>query len=110
MTWHNQAPENLQRLVDLINAKLAKLQADLGEQPDWRSYDARNAYDKRERLRMQELLKELQREEGASFDLTTGGLHALRLAGIRSSSTINWHGCLGNWKAAAAKRIAKEVA
>lgn len=101
--------QELQRLCSVIAVKLAKLEADLGEAPDWRNHEARGAYDRRERLAMQDLLKELQREEGATYGLSGAHDHHIRLAGIRSSSTSGWDGCLSNWKAAARKRMAKEA-
>lgn len=60
--------------------------------------------ERRHRL-VQALKAELAQRHGAAFSESSGAGHSVRLAGIRSSSTIGPDVALRNWVTAARKRL-----
>lgn len=87
--------ENLARLSRLIAEKRDGLPpCDYSDRDVWRRYDeARTA-----------LAADLEATEGAVIR-SSGDNTSIRLAGIRATSTQGLIGALGNWRAAAQKRI-----
>lgn len=104
--------QDLARLVDVIDAKIAAMDAELGPRPGWETDNMaqREDYRRREQAALDVLLLKLVAEEGGTTGFGGWGDYYIRLGGFRSSSTSGWRGCLSNWQAAARKRIAKAEA
>lgn len=98
---------NLQRLVELVDAKLKAADLEVGK---FEHNDVRSDWHMRHRVAMQRIADELETDEGARFGDQPAHDHSVRLAGIRSSSTSGLSGALRNWLAAARKRIEKAAA
>lgn len=103
---------NLHRLINLVDALLTGLDEKLGAQPAWdnSSYEARLEYWRAEHAALDTLRDRLAETEGARFYHQPPDGHAIRMGGIRSSSTSGWRGALTNWQNAARRRIQKEAA
>lgn len=94
--------ENLQRLIDLIDSKVAELPAfpSLDQSADrWEAMKRRSAA-------VDVIMGELATAEGAKIR-TDGSWEGamLKLAGIRCTCTQGSEGVLRNWQAAARKKI-----
>jgi hypothetical protein len=88
--------EELKRLIDLIEVRLATLPA--------YSYDDRATYN----AAVNKIVDQLTEAEGAKFtDHINGGACAFKLAGIRATCTSGTTGALTNWIAAARRAIEK---
>lgn len=98
---------DLARLINVIDDKIAAMDAELGPRPSWNTDDfkTRDAWGHAERAALQRLIQQLQAEEGAIFSLAGAHDHSIRLAGFRSSSTSGWRGALRNWQIAAQRRL-----
>jgi len=98
--------ENLQRLVELVEAKLAEARAEEGPY-DIRDYSAWRA---RSDAATAKLVEFFQHHEDARFGLTGAHDHWVRMCGIKSTSTGGLFGALQNWRTAALKKIEKATA
>ncbi|WP_336071506.1 hypothetical protein [Nitratireductor rhodophyticola] len=103
---------NLHRLINLVDALLIGLDEKLGARPAWESstLEERDDYWRAEHGALNELRDRLAETEGARFYHQPPDGHAIRMGGIRSSSTSGWRGALTNWQKAARRRIQKEFA
>lgn len=95
-------PRELQRLIDLIDLRVAAVPPqDTGYDLDtWRAHW--NAGE--------QILQDLVEQEGARYVRGTGDASALKLAGIRTSCTGGQFGLLSNWQNAARKKISAVAA
>lgn len=87
--------EELERLIKVVDGKLDSLPPYEPSADGWRTRNA--ALDK--------IFEELVCEEKAKTWTNAGDNTAIRLAGIRSTSTCGVTGALGNWKRAARAKI-----
>ena len=93
--------ENLQRLIALVEEKLAQAKAEEGEF-DHKDYSAWSA---RHRAAMDKLVAFFGEEENGRFTQQGAHGHTVQMAGIKSTSTGGWYGALQNWKTAAKKKL-----
>ncbi len=92
--------ERLSRLVDTVSVQLIKADEKSG------AFDPTNYSDWRRRYDIAVAdLKRTMEAEGAVFSYRPPHDHAVRLAGIRSSSTSGFEGALRNWLTAARKKL-----
>lgn len=89
--------EQLERLIAVVDGKLNSLPPYEPTADGWRE---RNKC-------LEQIFAELVAEEGAKTSANSGDITAIRLAGIRSSSTCGVTGALTNWKRAAQAKIGK---
>jgi hypothetical protein len=101
---------NLERLIMRIDAMLAGMYAGLGDEPDWRDYEASKAWRLRKSGAIAAMRQTLLDEEGARFGERPPHDHAMTLGGVSSSCTAGWEGLFRNWKNAARRRIEKDAA
>lgn len=103
----------LSYLIGVVAAALVHVDEACGERPQYGqegySFEATDAWWKR-RTEAIESVKTRLAAEGAAFTFKPPHDHAIRLAGIRSSSTSGWTGAMHNWIRAAEKRLQKEAA
>lgn len=93
--------ERLTRLVNLVAEKLAEADAETGK------FDSSDysAWRKRHDAAEGKVKQFLADTEGAAFSERPPHDHAVRMAGIRSTSTSGFTGALGNWRRAALAAI-----
>jgi hypothetical protein len=94
--------ETLERLVALVDEKVAAANAEAGEF----SHADYDAWRKRHVEAETKLIAFFTNEEAARWSYS-GAAYALKMAGIRSSATSGYSGALANWRTAARKQIAK---
>ncbi|MES0164870.1 hypothetical protein NKJ87_02595 [Mesorhizobium sp. M0027] len=96
--------ETLERLVELLDEKLAVAKAETGEfmHADYSAWRARHD------MAEAKLVEFFTNEEGARFNPRPAGEHSVRMAGLRASSTSGTTGALTNWRTAARKKIAAD--
>lgn len=99
--------DDLKNLLVQVEQLLAEMDAAVGERPDWKDRDAFEDWRERERAATDKL-KEGLIAAGAKFATRPAVDFAIRLGGIRSTSTSGIIGALNNWKSAARKRLEKE--
>lgn len=104
-----ETSERLLYLIGFVQGALDHAEAECGPQPQFGAgFEARNAWwHKREEAF--EHARNRIIEEGGSFMYSPPDGHAIRLAGIRSSSTGGWHAVFNNWIRAAEKRVAEQA-
>ncbi|MBX3580804.1 MAG: hypothetical protein KF810_02760 [Rhizobiaceae bacterium] len=98
--WH----ENLQRLVPIVEEKLASAHAVVGDMNgDYHGW--------KQRLNVAEaaLVEHFTDQENAWFRESSSG-HSVRMAGIKASSTISVASALRNWRTAAQLKLLPEPA
>lgn len=95
--------ENLQRLVDIVEDKLAAADTVVGSysRADYERWSARR------RSAEEALVEHFTRTEDARFS-RSGDAESIRMAGIRSSSTQGVTAALRNWRTAAQLKLAHE--
>ncbi|MCV0428863.1 MAG: hypothetical protein K5905_25695 [Roseibium sp.] len=98
----------LKRLIGVVEATRDEADAIAGPQPDWMDRAAYATWSEN-RSKAQDHLKEALLEAGAKFNARPAVDFAIRLGGIRSTSTSGIEGAVGNWLAAARKRLEKEA-
>lgn len=91
----------LNRLIPIVSNALFKAKAASGGFAGGEQYPA---WRRRHDDAIAALVRELERE-GAAFTYRPPHDHAVRLAGIRSSSTGGSFGAVGNWLTAARKKL-----
>ena len=91
--------ENLKRLVALIDEKLAAANVETGpfSHADYDGWRMRHV------AAETKVIAFFRQEEGASW--ASGSAYSLKMAGLRSSSTVGWTSVLQNWRASALKKI-----
>lgn len=98
----------LKRLIGVVKLIQAETDAIAGPQPDWMDRAAYAEWSKK-RSKAQDHLKEALLEAGAKFNARPAVDFAIKLGGIRSTSTSGIEGAVGNWLAAARKRLEQEA-
>lgn len=100
MSALERSAQNLYRLVDLANAKLAEAEAETGpyNADDYAGWRARRD------AAMIKLMQFFADQESAAWKHTGAHDHSVRMAGIRSTSTSGYDGALRNWRATAMRR------
>lgn len=93
--------ENLERLVNVVEAKLAAADVITGNY----SHDDYDGWLARRSACETALIKHFTHEEGARFG-ERGDLSSIRMAGIKSSSTQGVTAAIRNWRVAARSRLA----
>ncbi|MER8990443.1 hypothetical protein [Mesorhizobium sp. M0678] len=96
--------ETLERLVALLDEKLAVAKAETGEF----GHAEYSAWRARHDMAEAKLIEFFTNEEGARFNPRPAGEHSVKMAGLRASSTSGTTGALTNWRTAARKKIAAQ--
>lgn len=99
---------DLKKLIAIVEAMVSKMDAAVGPLPDWKDHAAYDAWQQRQGDAMDQLKEDLL-EAGAKFNARPAVDFAIRLGGIRSTSTSGITGAVGNWLTAARKRLPKET-
>lgn len=90
-------PANLTRLIGVIRERLDAVPPG--------GYSSRDKFEGRQQA-LRAIFDDLAAQEGARVSHDWQG-SAIRLAGIRSSSTSGIHGALANWVVAAKRKVAE---
>ncbi|MER9851788.1 hypothetical protein NKJ55_31710 [Mesorhizobium sp. M0106] len=93
--------ETLERLVPLVEQKLAEASAEVGEY----SHADYDGWRQRRAAAEAKLTTFFTDQEGARFNV--GSENSVKMAGLRASSTSGLVGAPSNWRTAAGKQIAK---
>ncbi len=83
----------------LINGQLAEIEREVGK------FDYTAEWSRRHAEATQRLLDLLTREAGAQFRHRPPHDHAVKILGVRSTSTSGWSGALRNWQRAAGVKM-----
>lgn len=95
---------DLQKIVDLIDVKLADLERDLGPRPE--SYSAANRdYWDREKTGLASIADELEGTYGAKIKRHNSWEYAMTIGNVRSTCTSGLRGLFRNWQNAARRRL-----
>lgn len=91
---------DLQRLIDLVDEKLAALPKlnSRSTSAEWRDHG----------VRLVDVVCDLEEKEGARENGDYGRGYRLTMAGVTATCTSGRHGLLRNWQNAARKRLEKE--
>jgi len=95
---------DLKKLVEAVEAIVTTTEAATGERPNWRDHAAYSAWE-RQQADAIDRMKDTLLELGARFNARPSVDFAIRLGGIRSSSTSGTIGAVRNWLVSAEKRL-----
>ncbi|ESY42069.1 hypothetical protein X747_14990 [Mesorhizobium sp. LNJC384A00] len=96
--------ETLQRVVQVVDEKLAAANAEQGEY----SHTDYDGWRRRTAAAQEKLIAYFTNEEGARFNDRPAHEVSVKMAGVRATSTGGTTAALRNWHTAACKRIAAD--